>query len=221
MGSHMKTKSTGWMLRSLAFGAAWHVHGAVRFARGSRRDGPGPMNPYANDAKDRGRMGFTLIEIMIVMVILGIAAAVAVPMMSSAASMQIRAASNMVAADLEYAKSMAISRGQRYWVVFDQANEKYEIQEDDGSAITHPITRKPEYVVDFASDGRLDRVDIENVTLDPTGYKIGFDYLGSPYSRGSGFSSPNLNAGTITLKAGGITKTVTVEPVTGFITVSN
>jgi len=54
--------------------------------------------------------GFTLIELMIVIVILSITALTAIPMLSSGASMQIRSAANMIAADLEYAKSMAISR---------------------------------------------------------------------------------------------------------------
>ena len=58
------------------------------------------------------RHGFTMIELLIVVAILAIAAAIVVPMASSAGSMQLRAAGNMVAADLEYAKSMSISRGQ-------------------------------------------------------------------------------------------------------------
>ena len=63
--------------------------------------------------------GFTLVEILIVVSILAIAAMIAIPMMSSAGSMQIRSAANMIAADLEYAKSMAISRQKIYTVVFD------------------------------------------------------------------------------------------------------
>ena len=140
--------------------------------------------------------------------------------MASAASMQIRAAGSMVAADLEYAKSMAVSRGQIYSVVFDSANETYEIRDPNDTVIEHPIKKGSNYVVDFSSDGRLDRVDIASVDFDGE-VTVAFDYLGSPYSRDVSLAFANLNSGTITLQAGGLTKTVTVEPVTGFISVSN
>jgi len=60
------------------------------------------------DLRDISR-GFTLVELLIVIVIITIAALTAIPMMSSAASVQIRSAANMLTADLEYTKSMAIS----------------------------------------------------------------------------------------------------------------
>ena len=161
-------------------------------------------------------MGFTLIELLIVVVILGIAAAAAVPMMSSAASMQIRAAGSMVAADLEYAKSMAISRGQRYSVVFNTAAETYEIRDPNNNVISHPVKKGFNYVVDFTTEDRLDRVDITGASFDGNS-TVRFDYLGSPYNQGNG----PLNSGVITLQAGSFTRTVSVEPVTGFISVSD
>jgi Tfp pilus assembly protein FimT len=147
---------------------------------------------------------------MIVIVIISIAAAMAVPMMSSAASFQIRAGANMVAADLEYAKSMAISRGQNYSVVFNVGNESYEIKcgdQTDMTPIPHPVTKDASYVVDFRNNSRVDRVDISAVSF--TGGVITFDYLGSPSGTG----------GTITLKAGDFEKTVVVSPVTGYISI--
>ncbi len=173
--------------------------------------------PAAGQTHRWGR-AFTLIEIIIVVVVIAIAAMVAIPMMSSAASMQIRAAANMVAADLEYAKSMAISRGQFFSVVFDQTTEKYRIEDQSGSVIPHPVKKGFPYTIDFRNDGRLNRVDIvsANFDLDPKS-TVKFDYLGSPYN-GSG--NP-LNSGIVTLRAGGITKTVTVEPVTGYISIGN
>lgn len=151
--------------------------------------------------------GFTIVEIVIVVVIISIAALIAVPMMSSAASLQIRSAANMVAADLEYARSMAISRGQNYSVVFDQAAESYKIVDQLGNTIQHPVKKGFDYVIDFKNDSRLNRVDITSAVFD-TDQTVVFDCLGSPDTGGS-----------VVLQAGGETKTITVEPVTGFISI--
>jgi Tfp pilus assembly protein FimT len=167
-----------------------------------------------------------LAEILLVVVIIAIAAMIAVPMMGSMDSVQIRSAANMIAADLEYAKSMAISRGQNYSVVFDETTESYQIFKDqDGTLvpIEHPVKKTPGYIVNFSTDGRLDKVVIDDVVIDPdpgSSNTITFDYLGSPHS-GSGTSPPDLNSGAIRLKtkAGDFTITVSVEPVTGFISI--
>ncbi len=160
--------------------------------------------------------GFTLIEVLIVVAIIVIAAMIVVPMASSAASMQIRSAANMIAADLEYAKSMAISRGQNFSVVFDETTESYSVKDQTGSTIAHPVKKGFNYIVDFRNDGRLNKVDIVDVDFDSTS-EVKFDYLGSPYN---GAGNP-LNSGVINLQAGGTTMTVTVEPVTGFISITN
>jgi prepilin-type N-terminal cleavage/methylation domain-containing protein len=169
-------------------------------------------------ASTRESVGFTLIELMIVIIIIGIAAAIAVPMMSSAASFQIRAAANIVAADLEYAKSMAISRGKVYSVVFDSANDTYQVEDPNGNIIRHPTKKGATdyYVVDFHSDSRLDRVDLVSANFDGTS-TVKFNYLGSPFNG----SDTDLNSGTIRLEAGDAGKTITVEPVTGYVSLSD
>lgn len=160
--------------------------------------------------------GFTIIEILIVVFLIGIAAMMAVPMMSSAGSMQIRSAANMIAADLEYAKSMAISRGQNFSVVFDKSAESYRIEDQDDNVIAHPVKKGFPYAIDFQNDSRLNRVDIVDADFDATS-EVKFDYLGSPYN---GENTP-LNSGVITLQAAGITRTITVEPVTGYISITD
>jgi len=163
----------------------------------------------------RKRQGFTVIEILIVMVIIAIAAAMVIPLASSGASMQIRSAANTIAADLEYAKSMAISRGQNFSVAFDNTTESYSIKNQDGNVISHPVKKGFDYIIDFRN-GRLSKVDIVDAAFDGTG-EIKFDYLGSPYN---GSNNP-LNSGVISLQAGSATATVNVEPVTGFISIGN
>ncbi len=165
-------------------------------------------------AKNYSR-GFSMIEILIVLVILAIVAMVAIPMASSAAGMQIRSAANMIAADLEYAKSMAIARAQNFSVVFDSSQESYQIEDSTGTVIAHPVKKGFNYVVNLPGEG-LDKVNIVSAVFDSTG-TVKFDYLGSPYN---GNDSP-LNSGVITLQTGEATITIAVEPITGFISITN
>jgi Tfp pilus assembly protein FimT len=158
--------------------------------------------------------GFTVVEIMIVVLIIAIAALTAIPMITSADSFQIRSAANMIAADLEYAKTISISRGQSFSVVFDKTAESYRIEDDSGAVITHPVKKGFHYVIDFRNDSRLSRVNIEDVNFDSTS-KIKFDSLGSPIN---GVNGP-LNNGVIRLRAGQMTVTINIEPVTGFISI--
>ena len=166
-------------------------------------------NRYAGHSLAGTNGGFTLIEIIIVVVILAIAAMTAIPLMSSAGSVQIRSAANMIAADLEYARSMAISRGQNYSVVFDESTESYSIKDQSVAVIPHPVKKGFDYIIDFQNDSRLNKVDITSVNFNSTDSVL-FDCLGSPD-----------NGGTISLNANGPTATITVEPVTGYISISN
>jgi prepilin-type N-terminal cleavage/methylation domain-containing protein len=150
---------------------------------------------------------FTLVELLIVVVILSIVALTAIPMMSSAAGIQIRSAANMIAADIEYARSMAISRGQNHSVVFDKDADSYRIVDLNGNVIQHPVKKGFTYVVDFRNESRLNRVDITNANFNAD-QTVVFDCLGSPDSGGS-----------VNLQAGGISATVVVEPVTGFVSI--
>ncbi len=160
--------------------------------------------------------GFTLIEIMMVVMLLAVAGALAMPFLSSAGSLQVMAAADMIAADLEYAKSLAISRGQVYSVVFSTQLNSYQIEDQGGNVVSHPIKIGFDYVIDFVNDSRLNQVDISQVSFDATS-RVRFDYLGSPYN---GSSTP-LNSGVVTVKDKTLSRTVSVEPVTGIISISD
>jgi prepilin-type N-terminal cleavage/methylation domain-containing protein len=160
--------------------------------------------------------GFTLAEVILVVVILAIAAMVAIPFAASGTATQLKSAATIIASDLEYAKSMAISRGKQYSVVFNTGTESYQIEDVNGVVIEHPVKKGFTYTVNFAADSRLSRVDISSVNFDGT-VTVRFDYLGSPRRADGGY----LNSGSINLSAGGATMTVNVEPVTGYITITD
>jgi Tfp pilus assembly protein FimT len=153
------------------------------------------------------------VEIIIVVVIIAIAAMVVVPLVSSAAGVQIRSAANMITADLEYAKSMAISKGQNFSIVFNKDAETYSLMNQGGTVIPHPVKKGFDYIVDFRKE--LNRVDIVDADFDNTG-EVKFDYLGSPYNA----DGDPLNSGVVILQAGATTVTVNVEPVTGFVSIN-
>ncbi|MCJ7728715.1 MAG: hypothetical protein MUO27_02370, partial [Sedimentisphaerales bacterium] len=117
--------------------------------------------------------------------------------------------------DLEYAKSMAITRTQDYSVVFDSSNESYQIESPDGTVIPHPVKKGFNYIVDLPSMG-LDKVNIVNAGFDSAS-TVKFDYLGSPHNASDG----PLGSGVITLRAGTATITISVEPVTGFVSIAD
>jgi hypothetical protein len=99
-------------------------------------------------------------------------------------------------------------------VIFDVSADTYRIEDQYGNVLPHPVKKGFDYVIDFQNDGRLNKVDIISVDFDTTS-EVKFDYLGSPYN---GSNTP-LNSGVISLQAGGTTTTVTVEPVTGYVSI--
>ena len=181
------------------------------------------MNTKIQKPAYKSKQGFTIVELIIVVVIMAIAAALAVPMMSSAADLQIRTASNMVAADIEYAKNLAVSRQKNHAIVLNSTNDSYDVRVYNSATtswdvIEHPTKTGTNLSVSFPNDNRLSSVDMTTVDFQPNGNtSITFDYLGSPYS-GLGTTNP-LNSGQIVLSASGFNMTIIVQPVTGYVTI--
>lgn len=70
-----------------------------------------------------GSRGFTVVEILIVVIILGIAAGIVIPMINPD-SVKVPAAARIVATDLTYAQNVAQSRQQRVCVIFNADSGK-------------------------------------------------------------------------------------------------
>lgn len=149
--------------------------------------------------------GLTLVEILVVLVILGIAAAMVVPRLSSLGDLQVASAARAMVANVQYAQNEAIITQSPVTVAFDEAGESYELQDSGGVALQHPITKR-NFVVAFADARGFERVDILSADFNGTP-SVAFDPLGSPDQ-----------GGQVTLSADGNSYRVSIAPVTGKVT---
>ncbi len=178
----------------------------------------------------RGRRGyalpraFTMIEVLAVVLILGIASAIIVPQFASAGDLAAASAARTVMADLLYAQNRAIATGQPTYVTFSTTNQQYGLYSSMSpqQVLTHPVNQIP-YVMTFGQAGPNNVSSV--VTLGSVSFNgqstIAFDELGTPYSYNTGTTSPlPQNGGTIVLNSGDYGLTISVAQDTGEITVN-
>jgi prepilin-type N-terminal cleavage/methylation domain-containing protein len=180
--------------------------------------------------KSLTRGGFTLVEILTVLVIIGIASAVVVPQLGTRDDIKVAAAARTLTADLIYAQNLAISQQKYIYIRFDTTNNNYKVlsvaNSSGDTVMSHPITQLS-YVQQFGSGSKsLESVSIQSVDFDGVDstiadeFTLAFDEMGAPYAFCYDVNNQSdLKNGVIVLKSGGFTTTVTVQPYTGEILV--
>ena len=159
----------------------------------------------------RNSYGFTMVEVIIVLLILGIISAVAVPSIkSSLDEIKLDGAAREIISAIYYAQSSAIKEGEDYKVNFNKVQERFKCDNVVTSLTTlHPVDRKP-YNIDFKLAGQFQGVDIVTATFLP-GNKtdVSFNSLGEPN-----------RSGTVTLDYNGYQKTIGISGLLGEISVN-
>lgn len=115
------------------------------------------------------RRAYTMIEMLVVVVIMGIVAVIAWPDEDAAAREQARLAAERFENDVDYARSLSLSDpADPAAIKIEPDNNRYFIarKSTPSTPVTHPVTKKP-YIVQYGPGGTpgLDQVTIEGAEL--------------------------------------------------------
>ena len=148
---------------------------------------------------------YTLIELIFVIALLGLAAALLVPHLVHQDSMTVQAAVRTLIADLSFAQSDALAHQEFRRVHFYEAGRGYcivRVTEADfdlpfdpmtADYINDPLVRAGgfgDYIVDFTTDDRFEGVSITSVSIDgvalaPVGSDVTYDQIGGTVMTGN------------------------------------
>lgn len=166
--------------------------------------------------------GFTLVEILVVLVILGAISAIVIPQIGTRNDLRAAAASRMVMSDLIYAQNLAISTQRPMYVRFSSTGYGVYDTGAGATAITHPVNKSP-FTVTFGSNGTsgLSGTAIDSYSFDGSSTLV-FDEMGAPYSYNSVSSTTAALAasGQVVVRSGDYLLRIDIEPFTGEMTVT-
>lgn len=182
-------------------------------------------NPHSRRVTPSSR-GYTLIEVLVLVVIMGIAGAMVIPALGDTHILRVQAALRTIVSDITFAQADAAAFQERRAVVFDVNTNSYRVIQVPGSTLdvaantihdpTRPFGRMG---ADFTLDeARYGEARITSVNFGNGSTSLIFDALGGPVS------APDSNTpgtgGVITLSGSGSAWTISVEAFTGRVTVA-
>jgi general secretion pathway protein H len=164
------------------------------------------------------RPAYTLVEVLLVIVMLGIASALVVPSLGTTDVLRIQAAVRTIVADINYAQSDALARQRGRAVVFDVPNNRYSIVMIPVGASTLDPAVNTMQSVNFSNTYKYNDARLVSASFDGGSPNLIFDEMGGPVTAPGG-STPG-NGGLIVVSGSRSVFNITIEPYTGRVTVT-
>lgn len=172
--------------------------------------------------RSRSSRGFTLLELLVTVVVLGIAAAMLIPAMGETGILRVQGALRMVVSDMTFIQSDAVAFQERRAIVFDVDNNSYTLISVPGNTLDlennvlfDPGKPGGRYTVSL-NDPRFGGARMTEASFDGNNFVI-FDALGGPVAD-PGTNAPSTG-GVIRIEGYQQTFRITVDAFTGRIRV--
>ena len=192
------------------------------------------MHAYRGSRTTTKARSYTLIELIMVLAVLALAAAVLVPNMVGGDSLRVQAAVRLIISDLSYAQSDALANQQFRRVVFFADGSGYCILNvpthdwvtpddlDDPSVeyVYDPLGNMGQYIVDYTVGNRFEGIVISAATIDTVDLldrpEITYDALGGTVQPDN---TPG-QGGNVVLTFGDVSYRLGIANFTGKLTVT-
>jgi Tfp pilus assembly protein FimT len=171
----------------------------------------------------------TLIEVLLTIAVLAILAGILIPQLTADLPERLLAASQVVAADLDYARTLAVGNSSTYRITYDVANNQYYLQHSGTNAAFNTLPRSTYKQLDDAATQQTTKLAL--LPIPEPGVKL----AAVVQMQGAGQSATTvefgpLGATTSTVQsviwlscgAGSAQRfqSIAVDPVTGLVTIA-